>query len=280
MEKRWQKAAFNLLNNNRTRVIMARILIVILLLISLGAHSQSDTTVTPLATKQQPEIHNTQTQKPIIEPYQAIYAISYGSMDATLKRTLKKVNKEKNIWQLSNEASFLFMSSKEQAHFKYDDSDVQPINYIHKNSISAKRNSHLSFNPVTHTVTDPSQFKSPITINAAIRDKLSFQIQLRLDAMKSDGDIQEKTYGIFDTKRVKKYTVNKIGEETIITPAGTFQAIKYKQFRPQKNKHTFFWLDKNNHYFLLRLDRFKKGKLDYQIQLQQVTTETSSNNSD
>lgn len=201
-------------------------------------------------------------------PYQAEYQVSNGSLNATLKRHLKKSETNKqNQWVVANSASLFMVGVEEHAEFQVNENLITPVNYQYDNQLRAKRNSNLTFDQQSNTVSDPNHFETPLAIYSGLWDKISFQEQLRIDI--NNPSFTTKTYDIVDTDRIKNYIVEKIGEEIVSTPAGNFNAIKLKQSRADKEEYTLIWLAKDWQNFIIRIDRIEDNKINYQLLFEQ-----------
>ena len=199
-----------------------------------------------------------------LKPYQAVYSTKVRGVSADMQQTLSKNDQQQ--WQVKSYASVLFADIEERATFTEADNQVIPLSYDYINQFSSKRNSKLVFNPEQQTVIDRLHSKEYLPLPENSYDRLSFQTQLHLDVINT-ADFTKKTYHLVDRSKLKTYEVSKLAEETIVTPLGTFTAIKFKQRRPGKDGHTLIWLAKDRDYFLLRVERIAEGKKEYQINL-------------
>lgn len=203
-----------------------------------------------------------------LAPYTATYSSTVKGITAELKQSLEKTGEQQ--WALSNKVSIFLMGFEESSRFTVNQATVKPQAYEYKNQISRKRSSKLNFDWKASSVTDSLHPAPPVTLVAGVQDKLSFQVQLRLELMASKGAFDTKTYTMVDRNKLKTYQVKNLGEETITTPAGEFRAIKLEQRRPGRDKHTLIWLAKDWQYFLLRIERVDEGKSDYRIEVQKA----------
>jgi Protein of unknown function (DUF3108) len=204
-----------------------------------------------------------------LTPYTATYTASYSGLSTELERELK--NKGNNGWSLSNESSLLFATFTEKASFQFHQGKLVPRRYQYENPISSKRDSKLNFNWDKGLVTESARDNSQLELPPDALDKLTFQLQLRLDLIKQEGKLNNKTYTLVDSTKLKSYTVEYIGEEKITTPTGTYNTIKIKKQRPGKDKHTIIWLAKDWQYIILQIERFEKGEIRYKLELQSAT---------
>ena len=230
---------------------------------SIFAIAITTTLITPCYA--QPDLSSQQDK---LIPYQANYSASLKGLNTTITRSLT-LNANKN-WQLNNNASIFLGEIKEQSLFTLTNNELQPLSYDYNNGLSKKHNAHISFEPSQLNIHLKGATEH-LTLNGKTFDKLSFQVQLRLDVMREGNNFREHSYQIFDRNRIKTYKVEYIGEETLSTQAGTFSAIKLKQYREGKNKHTFIWLAKDLGYLILRLERYKNNKSGDSLELTSFT---------
>lgn len=220
---------------------------------------------TPTIALQNPSTTSNPSAK--IRPYRAHYNIAYKGINSVLKRSLKQTNSV--YWELNNSISLLLFGSTEQAIFKIQNDQIIPLAYKFDNDLNNKKNSKLTFNWRNSTVTETKR-KLNLTISPETRDVLSFQLQLRLDLLHSGDNFTDKTYTLIDKKRLKEYTVKFIGEETLTTPAGKFNAVKIEQRRVGKSDFTHIWLAKNMDYFLVKIERIEDNRATYTLEINDV----------
>ncbi|WP_019529491.1 DUF3108 domain-containing protein [Dasania marina] len=201
-----------------------------------------------------------------IAPYQANYLAYSKGFTLKLERQLEQQAGDQ--WQLSNITQVLFSQIKERSTFTLSDGKLQPLSYQYDNPLSRKKNSSLQFDPTANTVQELTSKSAPLILATASYDQLSFQMQLRLDFINQAEPFTKKSYQLVDGDDLKHYQVEVLVEETINIAAGSFKAIKLKQYRPGKDKYTLIWLAKDWQYFILRLQRFKEGSSDSNIELQ------------
>ena len=199
-----------------------------------------------------------------LSPYHATYSSTIKGISAELKQNLE--HRGANLRLINNSASVLFVGFKEQAEFVERNGKVISKRYDYRNKMSSRRNSSLRFDWHNNTVTDIKHKQPPLAIPKGTMDMLSFHVQLRLDLI-NNPQFTEKNYSLVESSKLKTYTVTHLGEELINTPVGEYKAVKLKQQRPGKNKHTLIWLAKEKEYLLLRLQRIEKGQVVYQVNL-------------
>ena len=203
-----------------------------------------------------------------LQPYTASYSAKIMGLSPTLHRKLEKTGE--NSWQLSNKVSILFWGFKEKTQFDLNGYDVLSQSYSYHEKIGKKKNSELRFDWSNKTVTDKLHSKEPLALPLSAWDKLSSQVQIQNDFDKLGDAYTQKDYPLVDKTELKIFTVEKIGEERISTPAGDFNAIKLKQYRGDSKRHMLIWIAKDWDYLILRLQSISDGKTNYQINIKQA----------
>ena len=221
----------------------------------------------PVSVSSSPSIEAASLRQ--VSPYQAVYQSKVKGITAELQRSLKQTSTGQ--WQLSNVVNVLFTGFDEQAQFSIENGQVRPTLYHYNNPMSKSRSSELHFDQKLQTVIDKDHLKTPLKLSPSTTDKLSAQLQIRLDMIREGKAYSGKAYSVVDSTKLKTYHTEVVGEEAIKVFAGKFNAIKIKQFRQGKDKHQLIWLAKDHQYLILRLDVIDKGTLRDSLQLKQAT---------
>ena len=117
---------------------------------------------------------------------------------------------------------------------------LQPLNYSYKRSGDRKkRDVTIEFNRETgkikHTINGDS-WRLPL--EPAVMDKLLYQLAIMHDLQ--NGRIPE-SYRIADGGGIKTYRFEKLGEEVVETPLGSFNTIKMLRHKPGSSRRSVFW---------------------------------------
>lgn len=98
-----------------------------------------------------------------------------------------------------------------------------------------------------------------------VQDNLSYNLQASIDLNKGKTQFN---YPVFDRKKVKNFTFQMIGFESLKTPVGTLRTIKIEQLEKKKSKKkTYIWFAKDYDFLLVRLKQTQKDGQTYQIDL-------------
>ena len=172
-----------------------------------------------------------------LHPYEAKYQATKYGIKATGKRTLEVI--EKNKYRLTMKVDFLWFSFIESSEFIItEDFNVQSLNYLYKSKGSKnKKNIIMTFDLKNSTLTkDINGTLTNHKISDITYDKLSYQIQMRIDLFK-EPSIRSLNYLVADHDKTRKYLFsnkNKIKNELIDQTSVIFE-------RNEKNKTTRIW---------------------------------------
>ncbi len=204
-----------------------------------------------------------------LKPFTATYSGKMSGFSTELEQNL---HSENNHWLFENAATAFFISFTEQASFSLDqEKSLNPLRYQLDNPLSSKRSSDIVINANNNTFIDQLHSDKVSKMPAGALDKLSFQIQLRLDLLQQGESFTQKDYHLLDRASYKTYRVTRLKEETINTPAGRFQTVKLEQRREGKNDYTLIWLAKHKDYFIVQVQRFDEGEVKYEAILDKAT---------
>jgi hypothetical protein len=195
-----------------------------------------------------------------LTPYTATYSSTIKGINAKLTRTLTK-NKQ-GQWHISNKAEALFLSFTEQSTLQINGNVVQPLNYQYRGD-----QIEFQWDKNTAAVVHDNE-KLNIELHPGVQDKISYQLQIRLDLMAENGQFTDKHYSMISGTRIKTYDIKKVGEETLATPIGNIDTVKIEISRKGKSRKIYAWMAKDKNYLLVRLQRIAEGKVSYSMDLE------------
>ncbi|WP_372758805.1 DUF3108 domain-containing protein, partial [Litorivivens sp.] len=198
-----------------------------------------------------------------LKPYRATYGIVRDGLAAEVTRELH--HSGENQWTLKDSARILFARFSESVIVKYNGVDVVPLEYTYQQSPGDRKDQVIRY--------DWGKKRASFSLDSGTRhadlkvpsyDKLSYQIQLRLDLLA--GQLQTpKTYHLVDRGRHKQYRVEKIGEQTISAGKRQIHTVKLRQTTAGKDRETFIWVAPDLDFLIVRMER---NEDDEQIQMQ------------
>lgn len=197
-----------------------------------------------------------------LQPVTAEYTVNIKGMNARLERNLKPVSK--NRWVVESKSSILFFRIIERSEFEIDGAHLRPLTYLINRTGGGDRNQDVTFDwqrgiASNRHKEEPWEFNLPA--DKTLLDQLSLQIQLRHDLLQGRL-LNGNHYDILDRGRVKTYTIEQLGEETLTLPSGKeVNSVKLKQFREGKDRFTLVWLLPDHHYLIGKLQHHDDGEV-------------------
>lgn len=178
------------------------------------------------------------------------YQVNWKGFSLDSTRTLDKM--ETGVWQARNKSSVLFMAIEEESRFKLQDASVQPQDYIYeRKGLSKKQNVHLTFEKAGKYEVFSPRGDDEIAYQGPIYDLLSHQMQIRVDlACKPPQDRYD--YAIAKRKGISQYNYRYVGEQSVDTPAGSFEAVLLERGE-EGDKLDRIWLAPELDYLIVRL---------------------------
>lgn len=91
-----------------------------------------------------------------------------------------------------------------------------------------------------------------MAVPADATDRATLDIDAVVDAR---GRPREMTYTVVDRGKLKERHFERLGTQTVETPAGEYETVKYRLFNPEgKNKEIVSWLATDLHFLPVRID--------------------------
>ncbi|KEA62726.1 Enzyme involved in the deoxyxylulose pathway of isoprenoid biosynthesis [Marinobacterium lacunae] len=206
-----------------------------------------------------------------LKPFRATYSAKLDgglaiSADAT--RELKQL--EDGGWVFTSTADAVLARQHEKSQFTYLDEQIHPLSYSYQREVLGReRRVKLAFNwkkqRVTTTVDDkPWHMQIP----PGTQDKLSYQLQLRRDLAEGNTALR---YDVADGGLLSEYIFKVLGEESIETRAGTFNAIKVERVREEgSGRTTYIWFAPDLEYLIVKLYQTESDGKEYELLLNQL----------
>lgn len=210
-----------------------------------------------------------------VTAYKATYASEFDigiAMSGELTRSLRQTSNGQ--WLFSTNAEAMIASIKENTSVTFSNDHVVPHTYLYKRKVLGKtREAKLTFDWNNNQVTNDVE-KKPWTMQVpdGTQDKLSYQLQMRLDLM--SGKKGPFSYQIADGGRLKTYDFNIIGSEKITSPMGEYDAIKVEMDRgTDAKRETYIWYAPALDYMIIKLKQTEPDGKTYALQLKSLETE-------
>lgn len=151
---------------------------------------------------------------------------------------------------------------------------VQPYQYLYQRT-GGKKNKYLrmDFDWQKNTVhIDDKVHPWDLEIKPDTLEKHIYQLQLRLD-LQQNSTQQVFNYHIADGGRIKHYQIKRLEQETITTPLGTIDTVKFKRQRDRdsdKDRETTLWCAPALDYLPVKLEHTEKDGTKFTAVLRQL----------
>jgi hypothetical protein len=221
----------------------------------------------------------------VLPEFKASYELTRGSMkigNSTIELSTGangSYTYKSRSWPVRWVAWFLKDKLYETSRGKLTDAGIRPDHYTYKRTGGRKeREANLTFNWQTMRVqNDVEDSKWEMDIPAGTLDKLVSQLGMMHALARGDTDI---TFNIADGGKLKEYRFRVVGQETLETPAGTFETVKITRLRDDNKRETFIWCAPSLHYLPVRIWQREKDDSEYQSDLENFSTslKTASHN--
>lgn len=203
--------------------------------------------------------------KSFVAKYEA-YAKGFNVGEAIMS-----LDKEGDLYKLyyESDVSLFFYSDKrtETSLFKAEGSQLIPVTYHYTREGTGKeKDLKLSFDSDKKLITKGSG--DPINWQGEWDNQLyRFDLQRKLRNQESDIKYNLMNY----RGQLKTYGFEVVGEELLELPYGKINAIKVKTIRTNNKRVTWSWFAPDLNYQLVKLQQFKKGKKQGEIELKEFT---------
>ncbi|MBA4502542.1 DUF3108 domain-containing protein [Marinobacterium marinum] len=206
--------------------------------------------------------------------FKATYTTAFDmgiSLSGEAVRELKQT--EGGQWRFNSEASAMMAGISETTLFNYHPTEpIQPVSYrYHRKVLGKSRKANIDFDWASQSVTTvvkdtPWKMQVP----AGTQDKLSYQLQLRLDLLAGKDSM---TYSVADGGKLKEYQFKVTGEEEVVTPYGRYNAVRVMRDRGEDaDRETLLWLAPDLDYLIIRLEQTESDGKTYALLLKNLET--------
>ncbi|MCL5975370.1 MAG: DUF3108 domain-containing protein [Gammaproteobacteria bacterium] len=203
-----------------------------------------------------------------LEDYSAKYQIEMNGLQAgeltqqleTLSDGLhrfRSVTKAKGVV-----AMFRRDTVKETSLWTLAEQQIQPHQYLYQRN-GGKKDKYLRMDfdwPATKVQIDDKVHPWELDIEPGTLEKHIYQVQLRLD-LQQDPNQKVFNYLIADGGRIKHYQIERLEQETISTPLGKIDTVKFTRQRDRdsdKDRETTLWCAPELGYLPVKLEHVEK----------------------
>lgn len=199
-------------------------------------------------------------------PFEAQYKASRSGMNVGhASQTLTHLGRDQYKLEYHSKASLLFLSDvrTEQSLFKLQQQNIIPYKYRFSRTGTGKdKGISLLFDKANQLikVNDNATFPWQGEI-----DNQLYQLDVRQRLAKGEDTFVYDT--INDRGELRQQTFRVVGQETLQLPYGKLDCIKVEKVRENSPRETFIWFSPALDYQMVRLQQFKDGSEQADIQL-------------
>lgn len=197
----------------------------------------------------------TQTVSAIPTTFEANYSVAKGSLTLGNLHTSLKVRGGRYFYHKYTKATGLAalltgIKITENTDGKISGENIQPSSYLFNKSQRSK--SKIDRVQFSGNSASGSYKGKPYSLSIAsnTQDRASLELVLARDIALNKAQLN---YTVVESAKKKQYTFQKLGNEQLKTPAGTFNTVKVKVLRSGNKRETIFWLAKETDYMPVKI---------------------------
>ena len=204
---------------------------------------------------------STQNATAIPNTFEANYSVAKGSMTLGNLHTSLKVSGGRYSYHKYTKATGLAalltgIKITENTDGIISGNTIRPNSYLfNKKQRSKSKIDKIQFSGNNATESykgKPYKF----SINGNTQDRASLELVLARDIALNKAKL---TYPVIESGKKKTYNFQKLGNEKIQTPAGSFNTVKVKVLRSDNKRETIFWLAKEVDYLPVKIRHREKN---------------------
>jgi Protein of unknown function (DUF3108) len=111
--------------------------------------------------------------------------------------------------------------------------------------------------------------KKPVdlALQSGTQDTLSVQIELMREVAAGRSP---KSFWLIDDDQIKEYKYTREGTETLDTPLGNLETVRYRSEHAGSDRVTRLWLASSLGYLPIRAERSRAGKVDFGLEIREL----------
>ena len=217
-----------------------------------------------------------------IADFSANYLVRYNNIQAAeLKQTLSTQEDGTRLYTSRTKAKGVFAYIKpdvisETSLWRLEDNVIQPLNYSYQRTGGKKEKLLTMLFDWSAMTVDIDDKKQPWTLNVKPNtlDKLVYQLALMRDLIEGK---ESFNYTIADGGKLKTYNIGIIGKETLKTPLGEVDTVKFTRIKNIDSKRkTILWCAPELNYLPVQIEHVEKDGTTYTAVLRRLRGMDSS----
>ncbi|MGH8248316.1 MAG: DUF3108 domain-containing protein [Gammaproteobacteria bacterium] len=198
--------------------------------------------------------------------FEASYSLySRGAKIAKMQRVFRRLGNGLYLYRSETRTTGLIALFRkdhivEQSTWLLNKDSLRPLQYLYEHNGGSKdRNVAVIFDWDTRRITNTVNGQSwLIPAEPDVMDKLLYQFAVMYD-LRSGRTPQR--YTIADGGKIKSYDFQALGEETIETPLGSLQTLKFSRHREGSDRETTLWCAPKLEFLPVKVENIEKDGL-------------------
>lgn len=195
-----------------------------------------------------------------LQPAEAQYRVVVNGIPLGLDATIRLTQSDQD-YQLHFQIENRLFQHEEIATFRWHDCSARPYHYRHASAgFGMRREGEIRFD-WKEGEAQGSKAVYPLVENAL--DALSVAMMARCNMARGDTAF---SYQVAEPDGMTHYQYRSLGEETLETPAGEWDAASIERDYPERSKRSRFWAARELDYFMVRMDHqenlFVRGRIE------------------
>ena len=198
-----------------------------------------------------------------LRPFKAEYALyAKNTRAAQVIRSLARLDDGSYEYRSETKtvgliALFRKLHIVEASRLRLEESLLQPLFYRYQRTgYRKKRDVSIEFNRDTGRLKNTINGDSwQLPMEPAIMDKLLYQLAIMHDLQHGR---TPASYRVADGGGIKTYHFEKLGEEVVETPLGSFNTVKMIRHRPDSDRKSVFWCAPELNYLQVQVEHTEK----------------------
>jgi len=215
-----------------------------------------------------------------LESYSALYDLRRkGKNVGKAHRKLEASDENKWLLSMKSEASVMIVKFKysQQTNFSWVNNKPRPDNFIQTDTNNFRSTKVHKQNFDWQQMQETGSYKKKkwqLALKPEIQDRQTSILSLRVDLLAQNCSTQSSEtyrYPVSYKGKLNDDVYQFIAEETIQTPEGEFQTLKFEKTHKNKRRISYFWLAKKLDYIPIRIQQIKEGEEQADMLLKSVT---------
>lgn len=207
--------------------------------------------------------------------YTADYDFERGRMKIG-ETAIRLERSQDNIYRYSSESEatgfvsiFVDDIIREESIFRFENGEFWPVSYEYRQLNSSKnRNEDIAYDWTDRTARiNYRGHKSEQELVPGMLDR--FLLQLAITVHGQDGEI-DRVYEVLDNNRLKQFHLQGNRQESVTTPAGTFETLRVERIDNDPDKRMRLWLAPELDYLPVKIEHEKRNEEPLRLTLRSI----------